>query len=243
MVGKRIGVCLDAKVVAKIQVRSPGRTSFWQSAWRRVGVTGFTSAAPATGTRGGTIPDRSAEGAALKYRRTIAITLAACALSAAAQTVYESKDKAGPVFSDKPSPGAKPLQVEAPNVVSPPAVTPPAPTQPSAAPAYRKLLITRPANQDSVHSNDGAFGISAQLTPPLRANDRVRVLIDGNVVPTVFRSTNPRITPNDWQATALGDRGEHTLQLAVVDADGVPKIESPVVSFYLHRAAVGGKRR
>ncbi len=181
----------------------------------------------------------------MKYRRTIAITLAACAMSAWAQTVYESKDNGGTVFSDKPSAGSRPVQVEPPNVVSPPAVTPPpqAPAQPSAAPAYRRLLITRPANQDSIHSNDGAFGISATLSPPLRPSDRVRVLIDGNLVPTVFRTASPRITPNDWQTTALGDRGEHTLQLAVVDADGVPKIESPVISFYLHRAAVGGARR
>jgi hypothetical protein len=179
----------------------------------------------------------------MKHRWMIAVALAAQAMAPLAQTVYESKDKAGPVFSDKPSPGAKPLQLEAPNVVSPPAVTP-APPQPAAsAPAYRRLVIARPSNQDSVHSNDGAFGISAQLSPPLRPNDRVRVLIDGNLVPTVFRSTSPRITPADWQATALGDRGEHTLQLAVVDANGVPAIESPVVSFYLHRAAVGGGRR
>lgn len=178
----------------------------------------------------------------MTHRWLIAAALAACALSPWAQTVYESKDSAGPVFSDKPSPGAKPVQVETPNVVSPPAVTPPPPQQPSAAPAYRRLVITRPANQDSVHSNDGAFGISAQLSPPLRPNDRIRVLIDGNLVPTVFRTTNPRITANDWQAVALGDRGEHTLQLAVVDANGVPAIQSPVISFYVHRAAVGARR-
>jgi len=178
----------------------------------------------------------------MTHRWLIAAVLAACALSPWAQTVYESKDGAGPVFSDKPSPGAKPVQLEAPNVVSPPAVTPPPPQQPSAAPAYRRLVITRPANQDSVHSNDGAFGISAQLSPPLRPNDRIRVLIDGNLVPTVFRTTNPRITANDWQAAALGDRGEHTLQLAVVDASGAPAIQSPVISFYVHRAAVGARR-
>jgi hypothetical protein len=167
----------------------------------------------------------------MKHHWMIAVALVAQAMAPLAQTVYESKDKTGPVFSDKPSPGAKPLQLEAPNVVSPPAVTP------------ARLVIASPSNQDSVHSNDGAFGISARLSPPLRPNDRVRVLIDGNLVPTVFRSTSPRITPADWQATALGDRGEHTLQLAVVDANGVPAIESPVVGFYLHRAAVGGGRR
>jgi hypothetical protein len=176
-------------------------------------------------------------------RWLLAAALASCATAPWAQTVYESKDKAGPVFSDKPSPGATPLQLEPPNVVSPPAARP-APAQPAAsAPAYRRLVITQPANEDSVHSNDGAFGITAQLSPPLRPDDRVRVLIDGNLVPTVYRSTSPRITPADWQAAALGGRGQHTLQLAVVDAQGVPKIESPIVSFYVHRSAVGGQRR
>jgi hypothetical protein len=179
----------------------------------------------------------------MTHRWMIAAALAACATAPMAQTVYESKDKAGPVFSDKPSLGAKPVQLEPPNVVSPPVATP-APAQPAAsAPAYRRLQITRPAPLDSIHSNDGSFGIAAQLSPPLRPDDRVRVLIDGNLVPTVFRSTSPRITTNDWQSAALGDRGEHSLQLAVVDANGMPLIESPVVSFYLHRAAVGGKRR
>ena len=187
----------------------------------------------------------------MNHRWMIAAALAACTLAPWAQTVYESKDSAGPVFSDKPSPGATQVQLEQPNVVN---TQPGGPSQAqqqqqqqqqpaAAAPPYRRLVILRPANQDALHSNDGAFGISAQLSPPLRPNDRIRVLIDGNLVPTVFRTANPRITANDWQAAALGDRGEHTLQLAVVDADGKPRIESEPLSFYLRRAAVGGGRR
>ena len=45
----------------------------------------------------------------MKHRWMIAAALAAQAMAPLAQTVYESKDKAGPVFSDKPSPGAKPV--------------------------------------------------------------------------------------------------------------------------------------
>ena len=186
----------------------------------------------------------------MKHRWMIAAALAACTLASWAQTVYESKDNAGPVFSDKPSPGATQVQLEQPNVVTTPQTAPSQaqsqqqpPQATAGAPPYRRLVILRPANQDALHSNDGAFGISAQLSPPLRPSDRIRVMIDGNLVPTVFRTANPRITANDWQAAALGDRGEHTLQLAVVDANGVPAIQSPVVSFYLHRAAVGGTRR
>lgn len=147
-----------------------------------------------------------------------------------AQTVYESKDKEGPVFSDRPSPGAVPVDATPRNIVSPPVVQP-APTQRAAA------------TQDMVHSNTGAFGISASLSPPLRPNDRIRVLIDGNLVPTVFRSTDLRISEQDWRSTAVGADGEHTLQLAVVDADGKPWIESEPQRFYLRGAAVGGRRR
>jgi hypothetical protein len=175
----------------------------------------------------------------------IAAVLMACVAAPLAQTVYESKDKAGPVFSDRPSSGAVPVDVPPPNVVSSPAVKPPAaaPTASTAAPAYRRLVIQRPAEQDMVHSNTGAFDIRAGLSPPLRPKDRVRVLIDGNLVPTVYRSTSLHISENDWRSAATGDSGEHTLQLAVVDADGRPWIESEPVRFYLRGVAVGGARR
>ena len=179
----------------------------------------------------------------MTHRWILAATLAACTMASLAQTVYESKDKAGPVFSDKPSAGAVPVEVQPPNVVSPPAVKPAPPPAPSAAPAYRRLVITRPAEQDMIHSNTGEFGISANLSPPLRPNDRVRVLLDGNLVPTVFRSTNLRLSLADWQSAALGSNGEHTLQLAVVDANGTPWIESAPLRFYLRGVAVGGTRR
>jgi len=180
----------------------------------------------------------------MKHRRILAALLALHATAALAQTVYESKDKDGPVFSDRPSPGAAPVDATPQNIVSPPAVKPPAPpAPPAAAPAYRRLVIVRPAEQDMVHSNTGAFGISASLSPPLRPNDRIRVLIDGNLVPTLYRSTQLRISEQDWRAAAQGSDGEHTLQLAVVDADGKPWIESEPLRFYLRGVAAGGRRR
>jgi len=176
----------------------------------------------------------------------IATLLAAHTAATLAQTVYESKNKAGPVFSDRPSAGAVPVGVSPPNVVSTPAVkpTPNVPAPSATVPAYRRLVVQRPAEQDMVHSNNGAFDISASLTPPLRPNDRMRVLIDGNLVPTLFRSTRLRISESDWQATAaVGSNSEHTLQLAVVDASGKPWIESAPLRFYLRGVAVGGQRR
>ena len=178
----------------------------------------------------------------MKTRCLLAVLLVLHGI-APAQTVYESKDKAGAVFSDRPSPGATAVDATPRNVVSPPKVEPAPPPPPSAAPTYRRLVIVRPAAQDMVHSNTGAFGISASLSPPLRRDDRIRVLIDGNLVPTVFSSPQLRISEQDWRATAVGSDGEHTLQLAVVDADGKPWIESEPQRFYLRRTAVGGRGR
>jgi hypothetical protein len=177
-------------------------------------------------------------------RSIVVVALAAHCVLSLAQTVYESKDKAGAVFSDRPSPGASAVQLQAPNVVDTPATTPaPAPTPASAPPAYRKLVVTRPAEQGTIHSNTGEFGVSANVTPPLRPGDRIRVLLDGNLVPTVFRSASLRISESDWQATAMGNGNQHTIQLAVVDAAGKPWIESAPVSFYVQRAAIGAQRR
>ncbi len=53
----------------------------------------------------------------MTHRWILATALASCAMVSMAQTVYESRDKAGPVFSDRPSPGASTVQLEAPNVI------------------------------------------------------------------------------------------------------------------------------
>ena len=180
-----------------------------------------------------------------QQRYILALALWAFALVAPAQTVYESQGKSGPVFSDRPSPGASSVELPPPNVVSTPRITAPTPAPSAAArPHYSTLVISLPEPQGTVHSNTGAFDVRARLSPPLRPSDRVGVSIDGNVVPTLFRSTNLRISEADWRSTAIGEgNGEHVLQLAVLDADGVALIESAPVRFYIKRTAVGGRRR
>lgn len=181
----------------------------------------------------------------MNHRWILAAVLATHVMApAGAQTVYESKDKAGPVFSDRPSAGAAPVQLQTPNVVSAPAAKAPTPPASAAAapPPYRRFVIDRPAAQDTVHSNTGEFAVSATLAPPLRASDRVRVLLDGNLLNGVYRSTGVRIGASDWSWAAAGTNSEHSVQLVVVDAAGKPLMETPAVAFYVRRAAVGGKR-
>lgn len=163
-----------------------------------------------------------------------------------AQTVYESRDKSGtPTFSDQPSPGARPVTVGPANVVpstAPPAqASAPASAPAAPAPAYRTLTIVDPPNDGTVHSNTGAFEVQVRSSPGLRsgAGDRVRLVLDGNLLPGRFDSTRIRLTESDWQSAAGGGGVQHTLQAAIVDKSGQLLIESAPVVFYVQRATVG----
>jgi hypothetical protein len=178
-------------------------------------------------------------------RWIVALVSLAFALTAGAQTVYKSKDKDGPVFSDVPSPGASAVELPPANVIQMPVPTArPTPT-PSAPPSvpYRNLVIVVPEAQGTIHSNTGAFDIRAQLSPALRGSDRILVSLDGNLLKSRFRSPNVHITEADWNAAANSNDAQHSVQLTVVDAKGEPLIASAPVSFYVQRATVAKQRR
>jgi hypothetical protein len=160
-----------------------------------------------------------------------------CALAAAQGTVYESKDSAGPVFSDRPSPGAKPIEVSPPNLMQglQPAQQP-VPAAP--APYYTGFAISAPADGDTIHSNTGAFELRVKTSPALRAakGDRIRVKLDGNLLASSYRYSRIGLTATDWQAAA--DNVEHMLQAAIVDSTGTVLIETAPVKIFAHRATV-----
>jgi len=165
-----------------------------------------------------------------------------CAI-VAAQTIYESKDKAGPVFSDTPSPGAKPTDLPPPNVIQTPSQAKQKPAAPAPA-SYMSLVVATPENGGTIHSNTGAFGVRVKVSPALRASagDRIGLKLDGTLLPSTYSSGKINLSDSDWQAAANSSSVEHTLQAVVVDKAGSVKIESAPVSFFVHRAAVGGRR-
>ena len=159
-------------------------------------------------------------------------------LAAAQGPVYESKDKAGPEFSDQPSPDAKPIELAPPNVIQ---TTPPAPRQqpaPAAAPYYTALAISSPMDGGTIHSNTGAFDVSVQLQPALRTarGDRIEARLDGRALARRFGSAKFGVTEADWQKSASSDNVEHTLQVVILDKSGAVLIESAPIKFYAHRA-------
>ena len=176
----------------------------------------------------------------MKSRLTVAILLALwCALAGAQGTVYESQGKDGPVFSDTPSPGAKPVYVPPPNLMQGVTPQPPAPAA-AALSYYTGLAITVPANEGTIHSNTGSFDVRMQIAPALRssAGDRLRIKLDGNLLTSRYHSARLHVTSADWNAAANPDDVAHTLQAAIVDRNGKVLLESAAVSFYAHRATV-----
>ncbi|MBP6777900.1 MAG: hypothetical protein KA151_11685 [Piscinibacter sp.] len=176
---------------------------------------------------------------------TIAALLAVAAGAAGAQTtVYESRDKAGPVFSDKPTAGSTPVTTSPPNVVSMPVpAQAPAPASAPAAAPYKSLVFVSLGDGGTIHSNTGAFEFSVRVVPALRATDRLRIQLDGRELPGRYRGTNLRVSEADWRSAARDDSAEHTLQVGIVDEQGKVLIVSGAISFFAHRATVGGGRR
>lgn len=160
-------------------------------------------------------------------------------LATAQETVYESKDKAGPVFSDQPSPGGKAVDLPPPNV----STSPPTPQQQAApaaaAPPYQSLSIVSPADQDTIHTNTGQFDVEVQVVPALRKGDGdvIHVMLDGTPLPETFASASFQVSESDWAAAANPDKVQHTLQVAVLDRSGAMLIQSAPVSFFAHRAS------
>jgi hypothetical protein len=187
----------------------------------------------------------------LTARLFVAWTLACgCTLAVAQGTVYESNDKAGPVFSDQPSftdqaTKAKPIVVPPANVYQVLPSTPQTAPAPAAAVSpYTSFAISDPADSGTVHTNTGDFDVRMNPYPALRARDgdRIKVKFDGVLLPRAYQSGRIHITAADWHG-APSDSGAHTLQAAIVDKTGAVMIQSAPVSFFVHGAAVGGKGR
>ena len=175
----------------------------------------------------------------LKFLLVTAMIAAVWSASCAAQgTVYESKDKAGPVFSDQPSAGAKPIDVQPMNLMQGVAPQQQSALPLAAEPPYSSLAISSLANEDTIHTNTGAFEFRGRSTPAPRvaAGDRVRAKLDGNLLASSYSSLRIRVSADDWGATASSASVQHTLQLVIVDRTGAVLIESAPITFYAHRA-------
>ncbi|HLB16409.1 MAG TPA: hypothetical protein VJM14_15875 [Burkholderiales bacterium] len=105
------------------------------------------------------------------------------------------------------------------------AVSPPGLAQ---APGSYGVAIVQPANEETVHDNEGNVSVQVAVSPSLAPGDRVALLLDGRQV-----SQQPGTT----LALSGVERGTHTLQAQVVGAGGATLAASQLVTFHMWQAS------
>lgn len=149
--------------------------------------------------------------------------------------VYKWVDEEGNVvYSDKPRAGATELNLPPPSVYTPS-------TTPPAAKAARKkgkedsagyrVLIVSPQQDETIRDNTGAVTVQMVLEPSLNveAGHQLALLLDG------VKQTGDSIA-SVLQLQDV-DRGSHTVQIQVEDADGNTLATSNAVTFHMKQAS------
>lgn len=156
-----------------------------------------------------------------------------------AADVYRWTDSDGQThYSDRPQPGAERITI----TVSPPASGAPDGTSPAASgqepddesPAtvdrYQSLTITSPAQEQVLWNIEGQLDVAAAVQPPLQPGHALQFTLDGRTVTAEPGSTRARF-PEVF-------RGEHSLQVEVVDAQGRTLVASPTTRFFVRQTAL-----
>ena len=162
-----------------------------------------------------------------------------------AQGVYVTPGANGPVFSDKPQPGAREVSLPPLNVVAPPAVKESAKAEAKesvrtdAAPfVYRAFSIVQPENDGSMLANTALFEVRVAVDPPLQigAGHAFAVSIDGRAVGQRFTANEFIIPPEFWGDTVPPPGQRLQLDAAIVDRDGRVLSKADPVRFFMRYA-------
>jgi hypothetical protein len=167
--------------------------------------------------------------------RSTILTLLLLTAFAADAAVYRWIDADGnQQYGDSPPSGVPAEQVELPPLST--YAPPPAPPEEEAAPPgeevvgedagpaqrYRRLVITQPANGQTIRTDDGLVDVTVDLRPALQVEQGHRLIasIDGRRIPGQRSSIGIRV-----------GRGSHTLQAAVIDKEGKVLARSAQITF------------
>jgi len=178
------------------------------------------------------------------------VLAAYCALSHA-QGVYVTQGENGPVFSDKPQPGAKEVSLKPLNVVPLPKaskVVAPAATEDKEAldkpdavvPAYQSFAVLYPENYSGIVANTAVFDVRVAVDPALRLGEghAFVVSLNGRPVNQRFTTTEFMIPPEFWGDELPPPNQMLQLDASIVDANGQLLKAAAPVRFTLRYATV-----
>ncbi|MBS1230350.1 MAG: hypothetical protein H6R17_3627 [Proteobacteria bacterium] len=179
----------------------------------------------------------------MKPLLVLVVLLLQCSASPA-QGVYVTPGANGPVFSDKPQPGAREVSLPPLNVVAPPQP----PSTPVATPgkderakpdteavAYRSFAIVVPENESGVTANDAVFAVRVVADPPLQLGEghAFAVSINGRAVGRRFTTTEFMIPREFWGDEVPPHNFSVQLDASIVDARGQALKQAAAVRFVM----------
>ncbi len=172
-------------------------------------------------------------------RKIVIFMLASIYIAAANAEIYTCKDaKGNTVYTDSPNACANAEEVKTDKL---PTLIPTKPLSTTSSNRvvkqeedknlYNELVITSPSNGTTIRDNNGNLTINFRATPALQTRNghKYIVMVDGA---EVYSGTST--------ITALKnvDRGTHSINVKVVDADGSTKISASPISVNLQRFSV-----
>jgi hypothetical protein len=174
----------------------------------------------------------------MEYRSILLVLalLGSAAAAAAAEEAYRWVDEEGVVhYSDRPREGAERILLPAPNVARTRRVESPRGQQPAddiadeTPPGYQAIEIVSPGSEETLWNIEGVLSVSVSLTPPLQPGHRIRAYHNG---------VGQMVSGASFQLEEVW-RGEHNLQVEVLDATGKLLIRSQPSRFYVQQNTVG----
>ena len=179
------------------------------------------------------------------------------------QGVYVIQGKNGPIFTDQPQPGAKPVTLPPLNVATPPPAaaasreaikeveeatkdaSKPAAKAVAEVASYREFAIVWPENEGSVLANTAIFEVRVAVDPPLLlgAGHAFAVSVNGRAVNQRFTATEFMIPPEFWGDAEPPFNQEMQLDAAIVDGSGRVLKSAAPVRFYMRHATLQVPRR
>jgi hypothetical protein len=157
-------------------------------------------------------------------------------LSPAPAEVYKWQDADGNVhYSDRsPEEDSEPLDLPKGVYYTPPPIAAGSegeeqPTESQKLVGYETLVITRPAMNETIRTNQGIVNVELNIQPALAAGHEMKITFDGR--PLKDRYTSAAIVLNNINP------GSHTLKAQVVDGETVIATSKSVV-FHLRRESV-----
>lgn len=172
----------------------------------------------------------------MEFRHILVLAALLFSADAFAQA-YRWVDENGVVhYSDRPQPGAEEFRLpesEAPAQPARPRGTQrSSPREQASTPeptrSYTSIGITAPAPEATLWNIGGVLNVQLELTPRLQPGHKIRVYLDGEP-----RDVYSLIFPINevW-------RGEHTIQIEVLDQNDELKIRSEPQTFYVQQTSV-----